>query len=113
MSTAPPKPLKKTGFSFSEDSDEEFLEKSDDKGRVNRLLVQKNAQAEREASKAHTDTLSEDPSAFDYDGVYDSFKAIEEKKVASHSLSQSNTKESAPVSTAEYHMYISMNVSYM
>lgn len=67
-----------------------------DVGRVNSLLTQRSAAAERQANKIYSDALAEDPTAFDYDGVYDSFKVPE---VKSHALSQSNTKEDAPVST--------------
>ena len=92
-------PLKKTGFSnaFSEESDDESGGTSNlkDVGRVNSLLTQKSAAAERQANKIHNEALAEDPSAFDYDNVYDSFKAPE---IKTHALSQPNSKEEAPVS---------------
>ena len=37
------------------------------------------AASERAASKIYSDALSEDPTAFDYDNVYDSFKAVQSK----------------------------------
>jgi Coiled-coil domain-containing protein 55 (DUF2040) len=58
-------------------------------------LTQRSAASEQAANKIYSDALSEDPSAFEYDSVYDSFKAADTK---SHALSQANTKEEAPVS---------------
>jgi Coiled-coil domain-containing protein 55 (DUF2040) len=69
---------------------------------VNSLLTQRSAASEQAANKIYSDALSEDPSAFEYDSVYDSFKAADTK---SHALSQSNTKEEAPVS--EHHTLVS------
>lgn len=94
-------PLKKTGFSeaFNEDSGDEGDEGAKatnyrDVGRVNLLLTQKSAAAERQANKIYSDALEQDPSAFDYDDSYDSFKAPELK---AHALSQAVEKD-APVS---------------
>jgi hypothetical protein len=56
-------------------------------------LGKKNTAAEVETKRIYDNTLSEDSSAFDYDGVYESFKAAE----PTHSLSQASTKDKAPV----------------
>jgi hypothetical protein len=95
-----PAPLKKPlGFSngFDECSEDEDDSKVNQKNvtRVNRLLGQRSEQAEKEANRLYNEALSQDQSAFDYDGVYDSIKAAEEVKV--HALSQSK-KDEAPVS---------------
>ena len=58
-----------------------------DVGRVNRILLQKSAAAEREQQKLYNDALGQDPDVFDYDGVYDSMKA---SQTASHALSQTS-----------------------
>lgn len=90
---------KPVGFSngfdeCSEDEDDSNVNKKD-VTRVNRLIGQRSEHAEKEANRLHTEALSQDQSAFDYDGVYDSIKAAEEIKV--HALSQS-VKDQAPVS---------------
>ena len=66
---------------FSADADDDELETVDrrDVGRVNSQLNCVSAASERAASKIYSDALSEDPTAFDYDNVYDSFKAVESK----------------------------------
>lgn len=62
------------------------------------MLTQRSVASERAATKIHSDALAEDPSAFDYDDAYDSFKTVETK---SHALSRSTTNQEAPVSTAD------------
>lgn len=65
-------------------------------GRVNSQLNYVSAASERTALKVYNDALSEDPTAFDYDNVYDSFKAVERKAQAvSHPLSRTT----APVNS--------------
>ena len=56
-----------------------------DVGRVNRILLQKSAVAQKEQQKLYDDALGQDPDVFDYDGVYDSMKA---SQMATHALSQ-------------------------
>ena len=58
-------------------------------------MTQRSAASEQAANKIYIDALSEDPSAFEYDNVYDTFKTAD---IKSHALSQSNTKDDAPVS---------------
>ena len=91
--------MKKSGISnaFREESDDDSCGTLNysDVGRVNSLLTQRSVAAEKQANKIHSDALAEDPSAFDYDDSYDTFKVPD---VKSHSLSQPNTKEDGPVS---------------
>ena len=91
--------MKKNAFSsgFNIDSDDELSGAGGQKdvGRVNSLLTQRSVSSEQAANKIYSDALSEDPSAFEYDSVYDTFKTSDTK---SHALSQSNTKDEAPVS---------------
>ena len=82
------------GFSHSDDE----LDDSANAGgisRVNRSIVQRSSNAEREAAKIYSEALSEDSSVFDYDGAYDSFKTA---AAASHPLSRPTLSE-APVSS--------------
>ena len=58
--------------------------------RVNRILLQKSAAAVKEERKLYDDALGEDPSVFDYDGVYDTMKASE---TTTHALSRSQEKD--------------------
>ena len=91
--------MKKSGISnaFRDESDDDSCGTLNytDVGRVNSLLTQRSIAAEKQANKIHSDALAEDPSAFDYDDAYDSFKI---PNIKSHTLSQPNTKEDAPVS---------------
>lgn len=91
--------MRKNAFAsgFNNDSDDEPSGACDQKdvGRVNNLLTRRSAASEQAANKIYNDALSEDPSAFEYDSVYDTFKTDDTK---SHALSQSKTKDEAPVS---------------
>lgn len=89
-------PLKVSAFASASNDDSDDDSNLKDVSRVNSLLTQRSAASERAATKIYSDALAEDPSAFQYDDAYDSFKATE---VKSHALSQSITNPEAPVST--------------
>jgi hypothetical protein len=88
-------PLKVSAFASAANDDSDDDSSLKDVSRVNSLLTRRSAASERAATKIHSDALAEDPSAFEYDNAYDSFKAVE---VKSHALSQSTTNQEAPVS---------------
>ena len=64
--------------------------------RVNRLLMQKSAAAEREQQKVYDDALGQDSSIFDYDGVYDDMKAAASSSSSSSSSSALSKEKDAP-----------------
>ena len=94
-STSVPLNTKKVSnvFRAADDSDEDDDDGDNAHGavtRVNRLLLQKSAVAQKEERKLYDDALGEDPSVFDYDGVYDTMKAAE---VTTHALSRPQEKD--------------------
>lgn len=89
-------PLKVSAFASATNDDSDDDSSLKDVSRVNSLLTRRSAASERAATKIYSDALAEDPSAFEYDDAYDSFKAVE---VKSHALSQSNANNEAPVSS--------------
>ena len=75
-----------------DDSDEDDNTGGNDVSRVNAQLARRNA---ANVVAMNATLAAEDPSIYDYDGAYDSFKA---EKVTTHHLSQSIATQEAPVS---------------
>jgi hypothetical protein len=85
-------PLKPRPTAFrTDDSDEDDDNAASDIARVNAQLAKRRAADEAALLAA----ANEDPSIYDYDGSYDTFKA---EKVSTHQLSQPSVSKDPPVS---------------
>jgi hypothetical protein len=85
-------PLKPRSTAFrTDDSDDDDGNAANDIARVNAQLAKRRAADEAALLAA----ANEDPSIYDYDGSYDTFKA---EKVSTHQLSQPTVSKEPPVS---------------
>jgi hypothetical protein len=85
-------PLKPRPTAFqADDSDDDDGNTGNDIARVNAQLAKRRAADEAALLAA----ANEDPSIYDYDGSYDTFKA---EKVSTHQLSQPTASKEPPVS---------------
>ncbi|KAJ1570117.1 hypothetical protein HK096_010594 [Nowakowskiella sp. JEL0078] len=91
-----PKPVSSVFASNESDDDDEIAGMSEkDKMKAEVRLVQEAASRNRQVKLMHEEALADDPTVFDFDGVYDSFKSAELKKKRERDGKEENGQKKA------------------
>jgi coiled-coil domain-containing protein 55 len=78
---------------FADDDDDELTGDAAERAKVNASIKQAQAHSRKVAELEYEKALAEDPNAFDYDGVYDDMKKVEERRKKGAEVEEDKAKK--------------------